>query len=246
MNKRKNMWKFRAVLLAAGVGLVLGGCSGKKKDPVAQIREAGVLKAAIVNTDSRFTSLDGEAPVGVEPELTEAIAEALGVPVEYNIMSRNEALQAVSEGQADLAVGCIHSSKELAEEYRLSASYGKSSFCVITGSGDYVMTIGALENSQVGADKNLDSETKEQLNQVSGLILQETDLKTAAEAIRNGKLRAYICYEEQAKMLTADSEIQIQNLMNLDAEEFSIVTRKDSQNLASGIDTIVRQFLEKE
>ena len=64
--------------------------------------------------------------------------------------------------------------------------------------------------------------------------------------MKKGTIRAYICYENQAEELALDSELQVQNLMNLQAEEFVIVTGKDSQKLINGIDIIVRQFLEKE
>lgn len=245
--KKNHRWRFRTALLAAGMVLTISGCSGKKDDRISQIRESGVFRVAIVNTDSRYTSFSGETPVGIEPELCDTIAQALGVTTDYQVMSRSQALQAVNEGQADIAVGCINATSRLADEYQISTPYGKGFFYAVTKAGDYAMTVGALEDSLVGVDSGLDEETRAQLYQATGISVQDYEnLQDAAADMKNGTIRAYICYEAQAKELALDSELQVQNLMNLNAEEFVIVAGKESQTLISGIDIIVRQFLEKE
>ncbi|KMW09491.1 transporter substrate-binding domain-containing protein [Enterocloster citroniae] len=245
--KKNHRWRFLAALLAAGMVLTIGGCSGKKNDRVSQIRESGAFRVAIVNTDSRYTGFRGETPVGIEPELCDMIAQALGVTTEYQVMSRSQALQAVNEGQADIAVGCINATGRLDDEYQISTPYGKGFFYAVTKAGDYAMTVGALEDSLVGVDSGMDEETRAQLYQAKGISVQDYEnLQDAAADIKDGTIRAYICYEAQAKELALDSELQVQNLMNLDAEEFVIVAGKESQTLISGIDIIVRQFLEKE
>ena len=245
--KKNHRWRFRTALLTAGIVLTVGGCSVKKDDQVNQIKESGVFRVAIVNTDSRYTRFSGETPVGIEPELCDTIAQALGVTTDYQVMSRSQALQAVNEGQADIAVGCINATGRLDDEYQISTPYGKGFFYAVTKAGDYAMTVGALEDSSVGVDFGLDEETRSQLYQATGISVQDyEDLRDAAAAIKAGTIRAYICYEAQAKELALDSELQVQNLMNLDAEEFVIVAGKESQTLINGIDIIVRQFLEKE
>lgn len=247
MRKRNHRWRFRTALLTAGIVLTIGGCSGKKDDQISQIKESGVFRVAIVNTDSRYTSFSGETPVGIEPELCDMIADALEVTTDYQVMSRSQALQAVSDGQADIAVGCMNATGRLADEYQVSTPYGKGFFYAVTKAGDYAMTVGALENSSVGVDSGLDEETRSQLYQASGISLRDYEsIQDAAEDVKNGTIRAYICYENQAKELALNSELQVQNLMNLQAEEFVIVTGKDSQKLINGIDIMIRQFLEKE
>lgn len=247
MNRENRTWRFKAALLAAGIVLTVSGCSGKKTDRVSQIREAGVFKVAVVNTDSPYTHLEGTTPKGMEPELAETIAQALGVSAEYQVVSRSEALNAVSSGLADIAIGCINSSSRLTAEYLVSTPYGKGFFYAVTKKGDYAMTAGAFEDSTVGVDSGLDEETRTQLYKANGITVNEYgNAQAAAADIKDGRIRAYICYENQAKELAGDPQLQVQNILNLDPEEFVVVTGKESQTMASGIDTIVRQFLEKE
>lgn len=248
MIRLKNKWRFTAALIAAGILLTVSGCSGgKKTDRVKMIQDAGVLKVAIVDTNSRYTSLEGQTPVGLEPELVQTIAGALGVAPEYQIVSKDEALQAVSGGLADMAIGCINGSSRLTTEYQLSTAYGKGFFYAVTKKGDYTLTVGAFEDSSVGVDRGLDEDSRTQIYKASGVTVNEYgSAQEAAADIKDGRIRAYICYEDQAKALLEDSSLQVQNVANLEPEEFVILTGKGETTLGSGIDVLIRQFLEKE
>lgn len=238
-------WK---LLLAAGILLLgAGGCSGKKADEVETIKTAGELRVAIVNTDSQYTSLENGIPAGVEPELSAYIAEALGVEVRYQILEKAGALEAVKSGEADIAIGSIHNSGGMSDNYQISTPYAKGFFYAVTKRGDFVSSIGALEASVVGADRNLDEGTRSQLYGAEGISISDyTSVENAAKDIEDGTIRAYICYENQAKELLKIPGLQVQNIINLEPEEFVIAAPKESQTLISGINSLIRQYLEKE
>ena len=65
-----------------------------------------------------------------------------------------------------------------------------------------------------------------------------------ADDVKNGVIRAYICYEDQAKQFLEDEALQVQNMANLEPEEFVIVTGKENSALVSGMNTLIRQFLD--
>jgi len=80
------------------VGVLAGaGCAKKTVSDVERIQASGEFRVAIVDTDSRYTSLEGETPVGIEPKLAELIGENLGVDVVYQVRGKAEALAAVAE-----------------------------------------------------------------------------------------------------------------------------------------------------
>lgn len=229
-------------------GVLAGtGCGKKAAGDVERIQASGNFRVAIVDTDSSYTSLEENEPVGLEPDLAEYIGQMLGVNVKYQVCEKKEALAAVADGEADVAMGCINNSGSLSGEYRVSAVYGKGYFYAVTKAGDYVLTVGALENSSVGTDAGLDEETKSSLHQAEGIRLVDySSLSDAARDVKDGAIRAYICYENQAKQLLEDEELQVQNVSNLDPEEFVIVTSRANETLAGGMDTLIRQFLEAE
>lgn len=236
-----------AVILVMVMGILAAGCAKKSSGAVERIQALGNLRVAIVDTQSRYMQLEGETPVGVEPELVQWIADALGVAVHYQVCDKSEALEAVAAGEADIALGCINHSGSLSGEYLMSTEYGKGYFYAVTRAGDYVLTVGALEEASVGVDRELDEETRTKLYQAEGIRI--TDYGSVAEGgdgVKNGTIRAYICYEDQAKKLMEDEALQVQNLSNLEPEEFVIVAGKSDTVLINGINTLIRQFLEKE
>lgn len=247
MKNKKYVRKMQSALFMAAALLALSGCSGKKDDKVSEIQKVGVFRVAIVNTDSAYTRFDGETAVGIEPDIAETIAQALGVSAEYQVMNRKEALNAVAEGQADIALGCIDASESVRSDYSTSAAYGKGVLYAVTKKDDFIMSVGALENSSVGVASLLNDAARLKISQEGGVTVQDyMETQTAADDIRSGRIRAYICYEAQAEVLAEDSGLQVQNIMNLDAEEYAVISSKDSKTLAGGINTIVCQFLEKE
>lgn len=239
--------RFGAVLLLTAAAALTAGCSGSSEDGVNVIRDAGVLKVALVNTESPYTVFDGDAPTGLEPQIAESVGQALGVPVEYQLCDKASALSAVAEGTADIAIGSISQSGQMESMYLTSTPYARGFFYAVTAEGDYVQTIGGLSNSVLGTFGGLDEGSRTQLYQAGGITVNEyADAETAAEDIKNGRIRAYICYENEAKQLLKDKELQVQNLANLDPENYVVVAGKEDQSLVSGINKLIVQILEKE
>ncbi len=243
----KNAGGLGFLFAVAMFSLLVPGCGKKKEDSVAAIRAAGVLRVALVNTDSSFTHMEGGTPAGQEPELVEYIAQALGVEAEYKVCDRQGALSAVTAGEADVALGCIDGSGSLSGEYLLSGSYGRGYLYAVTKRGDFVLTIGALADSALGVEAALEEGTVTQLYGAENVTVSDySQASQAAQAIQSGEIRAYICGQKQAEELLEETGLQVQNVENLEPEEYVIVAEKSDQTLVSGINTLIRQFLEGE
>ena len=221
------------------------GCRKKQDNEIEAIRKAGVLQVAIVETGSRFTRKEGETVVGQEPDLAEYIADTLGVKPSYQVCSREEVLQKLDQGEADIALGCINGTNSLAADYQISTPYARGNIYAVTKTGDYVLTTGAFEDSSLGVEKGLDEETRSALYAAEGIRITDfSSVQDAANAVKEESIRAYICHEEQAKVLLADPALQVQNIVNLEPEEFVIAAPKSSQTLVNGINTLIQQFVE--
>ncbi len=247
MDKKKKRPGKAVLLLALAVLALLSGCSKKADDVVKTIQGAGVLRVAIVDSNSRYTSLTDGKPAGVEPDLAEYIAGALGVSTQFEVKSRQDALAAVTAGEADIALGCINASGGLTTDYLVSTPYGKGFLYAVTRRGDFALTAGSFADSKLGVTGTLDDATRSRLYESDGITVENyASAEEAARDIKDGVIRAYICYEDQAKGLLEDEELQVQNVSNLDPEEFVIVAPKNSRTLVGGINTLIQQFLEQE
>lgn len=245
---RKGMIYRQALFAAAGILLLgVGGCSGKKADEVEAIRNTGNLRVAIVDTSSQYTRMENGTPVGVEPELAEYIAQNLGVKTEYQVLDKRGALEAVTAGEADMALGSISNSSSMSGEFLTSTPYAKGFLYAVTRQGDFISTVGAFRESALGADRNLDEGTRTRLYSAEGVSISDyASPQDGVQALKDGSIRAYICYENQAKLMLEESGLQVQNIMNLEPEQFVIAVPQSSQNLLSGINILIRQYLEGE
>lgn len=245
MNRKK--WRMAALALVLVLVSGVPGCSRKKGNEVETIQASGALRVAIVETGSQYTHQEGSSVAGQEPDLAEYIAQALGVKAEYQVCTREEALDKLTKGEADIALGCINGSSVLTSDYLLSTPYGKGYFYAVTKTGDYALTLGAFRNSALGVEKSLDEETRGKLYGAEGIrVADYSDSETAVKAIKEDSIRAYICYEEKAKALLSDPGLQVQNITDLAPEEFVIVAPKSSQTLVSGMNILIQQFLDAE
>lgn len=235
-----------AAVLTAGLVLVISGC-GNKTDRIKEIQQAGVLRTAIVNSESQYTSQEETGLSGLEPELVEMIASALGVQPDYQVLEPEAALEAVSAGSADIAIGCIAASSTLTENYLYTTSYGKGFFYVVTQKGDFAQSAGDFVDSRVGLEPNLGADLQIRLSSAEGIRMEEyKNPEDAFQKIEDGTLRAYVCREEQAKQALSNSSLQVQNLFRVNPAEYVIVAGKDDQKLVSGMNSLITQFLTKE
>ncbi|MBQ6856675.1 MAG: hypothetical protein IJO13_06195, partial [Lachnospiraceae bacterium] len=68
----------------------------------------------------------------------------------------------------------------------------------------------------------------------------------AAGDIKAGRIRGYVCSEAEAKELLSDGALQVQNLFDVNPDEYVIVAGKEDVTLVNGMNTLIAQFLTKE
>jgi ABC-type amino acid transport substrate-binding protein len=95
-----------ALMAAAAVALV--GCS-QPEEPAPQpkvsppaIAEAGVLRAGVDLSRPPFAGEDGGQQAGIDIDVAAALAEKLGLTVEYDDVKPSEAATALADGTADV------------------------------------------------------------------------------------------------------------------------------------------------
>ena len=244
---RMHVKKIGTAVLAAVLALSVSGCSGKTEDSVKAIQESGVFRVAIVDSGNQYTSLEDSKPVGMEPELAETIAAALGVAAEFQVLDKDAALEAVSFGNADIALGCIDGASELIEDYLFTTPYGKGFYYVVTKKGNYAQTPGAFANTVIGMNSSFGNDVTMQLTSAEGIeIIEYVNAESASADIKNRTISAYVCNGEEAKTLLSDLALQVQNLFEVDPAEYVIIAEKADTTLVNGMNTMIEQFLVKE
>ena len=99
----------------------------------------------------------------------------------------------------------------------------------------------------LGVNSGLGDGIRTQLYTAEGITINEyANAESAANEIKDGRIRGYVCGEEDAKALLSDPKLQVQNLFDVDPAEYVIVAGAEDRTLVNGMNTLIAQFLEKE
>ncbi len=121
-------WKqILAVLILAGVGC-LAGCSAEDNSSdsvkVRGLKTSGTLTVLTRNAPTTYYFDSDEQPAGPEYEMVESFAAHLGVKTEYKQFETvNEILEALEQGQGDLAAAGITRTSAREQRFRFGPAY---------------------------------------------------------------------------------------------------------------------------
>ena len=132
--------------------------------------------------------------VGADIELENAIADTLGVDVDFSLMSFNNVLASVTSGKADIAIARVSVTDERKKAYDFSVAYYEAENVVIIKKSDEATytTLESLAGKAVGAQKGSIQENiaKDQLPDSS--LVSLTSNGEMINELKNNQLQAVV------------------------------------------------------
>lgn len=245
--KRKNRIKALLLVGVMTTAALLGGCSGKGKDQTSKIKKSGSLRVAIATGMSRLTTVDSEGNYkGLEPEIIRTIADNMELEVTYvPVEEGKSALTYLDEDQADLAIGSIVNDGSLDGSYGITTPYAYGYICVVTSRGNYVNSLSALTDCSIGVSDKLSIADQQKLNGVEAAAKNTYSDNDGKNALENGAIQAFICYEDEAvELIQSEGIFQAQNLTDVDSDGFVIATAKNNKNLLENAEIMSQAYLD--
>ncbi len=246
----KKRTKIRALLVFGVIAALSGtaGCARKDSDQTAAIQKSGTLRVAITTGRSRLAWVDENdgSYQGMEPGIASTIAKGFGIEVSFvPVESGRPLTEVLEQGEADMAIGSITDDGTLSENFGMTTPYAYGYLCAVTSRGNYINSIAALNDSQIGISSNVSSSSLLKLNEAKTAgekTYSETD---GRKALENGAIEAYICYEDEAVSMIEDEEIfQAQTLTDTDPEGFVAITKKENKGLLEGMEALTQAYLD--
>lgn len=227
---------------------MMAGCGAAAQDTsVGEIQSRGVFRVAIPDYDTSLLYYDTEAGAfrGTEAEVVDIIATSLGVPVEYVEVPKSDLLLAVSNQQADMAIGYIDKNSTAASSYGLTISYGGENLYVISPKGVYVGSLTVFKDNKVGVSNLIDASAYSPIyNCGAAEVLMYDNSQSVISALQNDDIKGYVCYQSEAKFLLSSGEFQVQSCVDLEREEFVMATFADRTELLAGCNNLIKGYLE--
>ena len=242
------MKKYLALLLAAIMALSLAACASTAKTEDAA-STSGKLTMATEATFPPYEYYDGDAIVGIDVEVAQAIADKLGMELEVTDIAFDSIIPGVQTGKYDMGMAGMTVTDERKEQVNFSDSYATGVQVVIGKDDSAITSVDDLFAD--GADTVVGTQAG-----TTGLIYATSDIEDAGlgtvksfgkttdavEALKNGQVDCVILDNEPAKALVAANE----GLHILDTEyaveDYAIAIAKENTDLLEKVNKALSEL----
>jgi len=241
MEERK-MKQFWTVLMCAAMTLSMAACgsdsaSAKNDDKIYVGTEAGFAP---------YEYMSGDQVVGVDMDIAQAIADALGKELVIKNMDFDGALNAVQQGQVDFVAAGVSVDEERQKVMDFSHNYVDSSDVVIVNaSADTVKTNEDIADKIVGVQQGNIADIWMTNNYPDAQVKRYTKFVQAAEDLKNNKIDAIVMDLYPAQELVATNpELKILDEENpVFVDQYAIAVKKGNQELLDQINEVIDQLI---
>lgn len=236
------MKQFWTVLMCAAMTLSMAACgsdsaSAKNDDKIYVGTEAGFAP---------YEYMSGDQVVGVDMDIAQAIADALGKELVIKNMDFDGALNAVQQGQVDFVAAGVSVDEERQKVMDFSHNYVDSSDVVIVNaSADTVKTNEDIADKIVGVQQGNIADIWMTNNYPDAQVKRYTKFVQAAEDLKNNKIDAIVMDLYPAQELVATNpELKILDEENpVFVDQYAIAVKKGNQELLDQINEVIGQLI---
>lgn len=243
-----NMKKLLALLLAVILVLSLAACASTAKDD-EPASDAAKLTMATEATFPPYEYYDGDAIVGIDVEVAQAIAEKLGMELEVTDIAFDSIIPGIQTGKYDMGMAGMTVTDERKEQLSFSDSYATGVQVVIVRDGSAITSVDDLladgANTVVGTQAGTTGflyATSDIEEAGLGTVKSFGKTTDAVEALKNGQVDCVILDNEPAKALVAANE----GLHILDTEyaveDYAIAIAKENTELLEKVNKALSEL----
>ena len=229
------MKKYLALLLAAIMALSLAACASTSK---TEETASAKLTMATEATFPPYEYYDGDAIVGIDVEVAQAIAEKLGMELEVTDIAFDSIIPGIQTGKYDMGMAGMTVTDERKEQVNFSDSYATGVQVVIVKDDSPITSVDDLfadgASTVVGTQAGTTGfiyATSDIEDAGLGTVKSFGKTTDAVEALKNGQVDCVILDNEPAKALVAANE----GLHILDTEyaveDYAIAIAKENTDL---------------
>lgn len=219
-------------------------CNSKKDTNLtgyeAEIQKPGTLVVGTSPDYPPFESLEGEKLVGFDIEFMNAVAEKIGVKVDYRQQDFSIIISSLQSGQIDLGVSGFTYDPE--RDVLFSTPYYMSAQVAVVKVDSDISTLEDLKGKKLTAGLGTTGDEAAK-NIENAKVIYPDDYLVGFEMLKNGQVDAVICdlgvgkeYGSMDNFKMLDDYIQ--------KEEMSIIIKKGNEELLKTVNNAIGEFKE--
>lgn len=241
-------------LLAAALTLVMamlcgcgnGNATGEKDDNVAATFTTVTDGKLIMATNAYFPPYEyyeGDAIVGIDAEVAQAIADKLGLELEIQDMEFGSIITAVQTGKVDMGLAGMTVTEERLQNVDFTTSYATGIQSIIVPEGSEITSVDDLAGHIIGvqlsttgdiyATDEFGADYVEQYNKGADAVLALTQGKVDAVIIDNQPALSFVAANEGLVIL--DTEYAI--------EDYAACISKNNPDLMNAVNTALEELI---
>jgi len=145
----KRMFKMLVAVMA--MVMVLGVAAANAEGMLERVKEAGVVTVGNSPDYPPYENMDGDKRVGFDIDLMEAIADKMGIKIEWRTMGFDTIISAVTMGQVDLGCSGFGITEDRKRSVDFTDPYYRSGQVIVTRKGADIKAGKDLAGKRVAA-----------------------------------------------------------------------------------------------
>lgn len=218
---------FRLIFIS--FALFLCACDSKREEQLIMVTEA---------TFPPYEFREGDRVVGIDPEIMQAVADAVGKELVIQDMSFDSVIAAVSTGKADVAASGITVTEERRRQVNFSLPYVEARQVIIVPVASTIAGKGDLNGKRIGVQHGTTGDLFVSRNIGEPERFQNGAL--GVSALLAGKIDVLVLDDQPAKVFENKYPDKIKILAeSLTTESYAFAVAKGNETLLAQIDSVL-------
>ena len=246
---KKTTKKILAILAVVAVlAAVLAACAkNAQTDTSTTAAESEVAKETLVMaTNAEFPPYefhDGDAIVGIDAEIAQAIADKLGMELKIEDVAFDSIIPGVQAGKYDMGMAGMTVTDERLKSVNFSDSYAKGVQVVIVKEDSEIKTLDDVKGKKIGVQTSTTGDIYASGDYGEEFVTKFDNGAVAVQALVSGKVDCVIIDNEPAKSYVAANEgLKILETAYVE-EDYAICFNKNDTELQEKVNTALKELI---
>lgn len=233
------------VLAALTVAFAFAACS-KKSDENTTTPTETAKETLVMATNAEFPPYEfheGDAIVGIDAEIAQAIADKLGMELKIEDVAFDSIIPGVQAKKYDMGMAGMTVTDERLESVNFSTSYAKGVQVVIVKEDSDIKTVDDVAGKKIGVQTSTTGDIYACEDFGEENVTKYDNGAVAVQALVSGKVDCVIIDNEPAKSYVAANEgLKILETAYVE-EDYAICFNKDNEELTNKVNAALEELI---
>ncbi len=234
------------VAVLAVIGVIFAACAKNVDTGDTSDAQETAKETLVMATNAEFPPYEfheGDAIVGIDAEVAQAIADKLGMELKIEDVSFDSIIPGVQAGKYDMGMAGMTVTDERLTKVNFSDSYAKGVQVVIVPEGSDIATIDDIQGKKIGVQTSTTGDIYATGDFGEESITRYDNGAVAVQALVSGKVDCVIIDNEPAKSYVAANEgLKILDTSYAD-EDYAICFNKENTELQEKVNTALNELI---